>query len=69
MNPAQKKDGDLSFLVGDEIQVTDSTHPSWWKGIRLADKSQGIFPSQYVVKQKAGVILYSFFLLNVVLKL
>jgi hypothetical protein len=40
--------GDLDFQKGDEILITNKSHPDWWIGIRLADGTTGSLPALYV---------------------
>lgn len=50
---------DLSFCVGDKLQILDSSHEGWWfarhleKRVGSGQQLQGYIPSNYVAEDKS----------------
>ncbi|KAJ7721714.1 SH3 domain-containing protein [Mycena maculata] len=47
-NEEQEDDNDLTFHVGDTIEIVEETNADWWTGRH--NGKQGLFPSNYVEK-------------------
>lgn len=47
------EDGELTFVEGESITLLEENDSGWWKG-RLANGSEGLFPSNFVEEANGG---------------